>query len=87
MSRINTDSRDFGETVEMTIEVISSVIVLILLVIVMFTVNIILTLVLLISFPLFLIAALSFRKFARKMTLLGQRALASVNAFTKESFS
>jgi len=40
-----------------------------------------------ISFPLFLIAALSFRKFARKMTLLGQRALASVNAFTKESFS
>ena len=87
VSRINTDSRDFGETVEMTIEVISSVVVLILLVIVMFTINLILTLVLMISFPLFLIAALSFRKFARKMTLLGQRALASVNAFTKESFS
>jgi ATP-binding cassette subfamily B protein len=87
VSRINTDSDDFGQTVELAIEVISSVVVLIILTIVMFTVDIILTLVLLITFPLFLIAALSFRKFARKMTLLGQRALASVNAFTKETFS
>jgi len=66
---------------------IYSNIVLVLLIIVMFTVNVVLTLVLLISLPLFFIAALSFRKFARKMTLLGQRALASVNAYTKESFS
>ena len=87
VSRINTDSRDFGETVELSIEVVSSVVVLILLTIVMLSVNVILTLVLLISFPLFLVAALSYRKYARKMTLLGQRALASVNAFTKESFS
>ena len=87
VSRINTDSRDFGETVGMSIEVISSVIVLVLLLIVMFTVNVVLTLVLLMSLPLFFVAALSFRKFARKMTLLGQRALASVNAYTKESFS
>jgi len=87
VSRINTDSRDFGETVGMSIEVISSVIVLVLLIIVMFTVNVVLTLVLLITLPLFFVAALSFRKFARKMTLLGQRALASVNAYTKESFS
>ena len=87
VSRINTDSKNFGETVEMTIEVISSVVVLILLFFVMFSVNLILTLVLMISFPLFLVAALRFRKSARRMTLLGQRALASVNAFTKESFS
>ncbi len=87
VSRINTDSRDFGETVSLAIEVISSVVVLIILTIVMFSVDVILTFILLISFPLFLIAALNFRKFARKMTLLGQRALASVNAFTKETFS
>ncbi|TKJ27654.1 MAG: ABC transporter [Promethearchaeota archaeon Loki_b31] len=86
-SRINTDSRDFGETVGLSIDVVSSVVVLVLLVIVMFTVNVVLTLVLLITLPLFFVAALSFRKFARKMTLLGQRALASVNAYTKESFS
>ena len=87
VSRINTDSRDFGETVGLSIDVVSSVVVLVLLVIVMFTVNVVLTLVLLITLPLFFVAALSFRKFARKMTLLGQRALASVNAYTKESFS
>ncbi|MBA7632338.1 putative ABC transporter ATP-binding protein [subsurface metagenome] len=87
VSRINTDSRDFGETVGLSIDVVSSVVVLVLLVIVMFTVNVALTLVLLITLPLFFVAALSFRKFARKMTLLGQRALASVNAYTKESFS
>jgi ABC-type multidrug transport system fused ATPase/permease subunit len=87
VSRINTDSRDFGETVSLAIEVISSLVVLILLTIVMFSVDVILTFVLLISFPLFLLAALNFRKFARKLTLLGQRALASVNAFTKETFS
>lgn len=87
VSRINTDSRDFGETVSLSIEVVSSVVVLVLLIVVMFIVNVVLTLVLLISIPLFFIAALSFRKFARKMTLLGQRALASVNAYTKESFS
>ncbi|MFX0074577.1 MAG: ABC transporter ATP-binding protein [Candidatus Hermodarchaeota archaeon] len=87
VSRINTDSRDFGQTVELAIEVIASLVVLIILTIVMFAVDVILTLVLLITFPLFLIAALNFRKYARKMTLLGQRALASVNAFTKEAFS
>ena len=87
VSRINTDSRDFGETVGLSIEVISSVVVLVLLIFVMLTVNVVLTLVLLITLPLFFVAALSFRKFARKMTLLGQRALASVNAYTKESFS
>lgn len=87
VSRINTDSSDFGQTVELSIEVISSAFVLIFLTIMMLMVDVILTLVLLISFPLFLIAALNFRKFARKMTLLGQRARASVNAFTKEAFS
>jgi ABC-type multidrug transport system fused ATPase/permease subunit len=87
VSRINTDSRDFGETVGLSIEVVSSVVVLVLLIIVMLTVNVVLTLVLLITLPLFFVAALLFRKFARKMTLLGQRALASVNAYTKESFS
>ena len=83
VSRINTDSRDFGETVSLAIQVISSLVVLILLTIVMFNVDLILTFVLLISFPLFLLAALNFRKFARKLTLLGQRALATENAFTK----
>ena len=87
VSRINTDSRDFAQTVDLTIEVASNTIVMVILIILLFIINITLTLAVLIMIPLFFLIALSYRKFARKMTLLGQRALASVNSFVKESFS
>jgi ATP-binding cassette subfamily B protein len=87
VSRINTDSNDFGDTVDLSIQVISSVAVLIILLIIVSFVNIILTLILLSAIPVFFIGAFLFTKFARKLTLLGQRALASVNSIIKESFS
>jgi ATP-binding cassette subfamily B protein len=87
VSRINTDSRDFGQTVDLIIEVISSVFVMIVIIILLLLINVTLTLYMLLGIPLFFVVALSYRKYARKMTLLGQRALASVNSFVKESFS
>lgn len=87
VSRINSDSRDFGQTVELSLEVISSLVVMIIIILLLSLINITLTLIMLIAIPLFFVVALAFRKFARKMTLLGQRALASVNSFVKESFS
>lgn len=87
VSRINTDSRDFGNMVELTVQVISSFVVMIIIVFILLVINLVLTFAVLISIPLFFAVALSFRKLMRKMTLLGQRALASVNAFVKESFS
>ncbi len=87
VSRTNTDSRDFGQTVDLTLQLISSLLVITFLLILMSFINPLLTLITIISFPLFFIIALSFRKLARSKTLLGQRALASVNAFVKESFS
>ncbi|MFW9937796.1 MAG: ABC transporter ATP-binding protein [Candidatus Thorarchaeota archaeon] len=87
VSRINTDSRDFAQTVDLTIEVAANTIVMVILIILLLIINVTLTLAMLIMIPLFFLIALSYRKFARKMTLLGQRALASVNAFVKESFS
>jgi len=87
VSRINSDSRDFGQTVELSLEVISSLVVMLIIIILLTIVNTLLTLIMLIAIPLFFVVALSFRKYARKMTLLGQRALASVNSFVKESFS
>jgi ATP-binding cassette subfamily B protein len=87
VSRINTDSRDFAQTVDLTIEVASNLIVMIILIILLFFFNVILTSAILIMIPLFFLIALFYRKFARKMTLFGQRALASVNAYVKESFS
>ena len=87
VSRINTDSRDFAQTVDLTVEVASNFIVMIILIILLFFFNIILTTAILMMIPIFFLIAFIFRKFARKMTLLGQRALATVNAFVKESFS
>jgi ABC-type multidrug transport system fused ATPase/permease subunit len=87
VSRINTDSRDLSQTVELTLDVISSLFVIIFVLTFMSFMNIILFLITIISVPLFFALALSFRKVARSRTLLGQRALASVNAYVKESFS
>ncbi|TFG03774.1 MAG: ABC transporter ATP-binding protein [Promethearchaeota archaeon] len=87
VSRINSDSRDFGQTVELSLEVISSLLVMLIIIILLTLVNTLLVLIMLIAIPLFFVVALSFRKYARRMTLLGQRALASVNSFVKESFS
>jgi len=87
VSRINTDSRDFGQTVDLTLQLISSLLVISFLLIIMSLINFTLTLITIITFPLFFVLALSFRKIARSKTLLGQRALASVNAYVKESFS
>ncbi|MFW9782267.1 MAG: ABC transporter transmembrane domain-containing protein, partial [Candidatus Heimdallarchaeota archaeon] len=87
VSRINSDSREFGNMIELSVDVISSIFVMILLIILLVIINSFLAILMLIGIPLFFIVALSYRKLARKMTLLGQRALASVNAFVKESFS
>ena len=87
VSRINTDSRDLSQTVELTLDVISSLFVITFMLIYMIFINLTLLLITIISVPLFFALALSFRKIARSRTLLGQRALASVNAYVKESFS
>jgi len=87
VSRMNTDSRDFGQTVDLTMQVISSFFIMAILLIVMCFINLFLAMIFMISIPLFFIVALLFRKIARHKTLLGQRALASVNAYVKESFS
>ncbi|MFW9946736.1 MAG: ABC transporter ATP-binding protein [Candidatus Odinarchaeota archaeon] len=87
VSRVNSDSDTFGTTVDLSIQLISSILVVLFLIIIMFFINLLLTLAIIISVPMFFVLALSFRKIARKRTLLGQRALASVNSFVKESFS
>ena len=87
VSRINSDGKDFSNTVELTIELFSSVLIILLLIFIMFTINFILTIIFLLSIPFFFVVAIAFRKIAREKTLLGQRALAKVNSFVKETFS
>ena len=87
VSRINTDSRDFGQTVNLTMQVLSSFLVVIIVLTAMAFINLKLTLITLLMFPLIFAVALSFRKVARRLTLLGQRALAVVNAYVQETIS
>ncbi|MHA2185706.1 MAG: ABC transporter ATP-binding protein, partial [Promethearchaeota archaeon] len=87
VSRINTDSSDFSQVVELALDLVSSFIIIVFLLIVMSIINPTLFLLTLITFPLFFGVAMAYRKIARKRALLGQRALASVNSFVKESFS
>jgi ABC-type multidrug transport system fused ATPase/permease subunit len=87
VSRVNSDSDTFGTTVDLSIQLISSILIVFILMVIMFLINLTLSLATLSVVPFFFVLALAFRKIARRRTLLGQRALASVNDFVKESFS
>ncbi|MFW9779043.1 MAG: ABC transporter ATP-binding protein [Candidatus Heimdallarchaeota archaeon] len=85
VSRINTDSNDFGQTASISMQVLSSVLVVVIVMTAMATISFPLSLAVIGMVPFIFIVALSFRKVARRRTLEGQRALATVNAFVQET--
>ena len=87
VSRMNTDSRDFGDSIGLVMQFISSILVVVFIVFYMLFVNLILTLIFFSILPVFFIVAFSFRKVTRRATLLGQRSLARVNTLVQESIS
>jgi ATP-binding cassette subfamily B protein len=87
VSRINNDSRDFGDGVDLTIEFVSSLLVIIVLAVYMVPINLILSITFLATIPMFFVVTIIYRKIARRATLLGQRASAQVNSFFQETLS
>ncbi|MFX1538605.1 MAG: ABC transporter ATP-binding protein, partial [Promethearchaeota archaeon] len=87
VSRINTDSRDFGNTAGQVMQTASSFLVVFIVIGIMLFINWELTVIILSMVPFVFIIALLFRKVARKWTLLGQRSLAVVNAYVQETMS
>jgi ATP-binding cassette, subfamily B, bacterial len=87
VSRINNDSRDFGDGVDLTIEFVSSLLVIIVLAVYMVHINLILSITFLATIPMFFVVTIIYRKIARRATLLGQRASAQVNSFFQETLS
>ena len=87
VSRINTDSRDFGDGVDLFIQFISSLLVIIFISVYMAGVSVTLTIIFVATLPIFFTVAMIYRKMARRATLLGQRSLAEVNRFVQESLS
>ncbi len=87
VSRITSDTQDFAETVNLTLNLLSQVLLVILLTIWLFTISVPLTLILVAMTPVAVIIALSFRRIARRVTQNAKRATAVINAQIQESIS
>ncbi len=87
VSRVTSDTQDFAETVNLTLNLFSQGLLVLMLTVWLFTINVKLTLLLIVMTPLAVIIALSFRGIARKVTQNARRITATINAQIQESIS
>lgn len=87
VSRITSDTRDFGQTVVLITDLFSQLVQALVLGFVLVSINLRLSLYLFALLPIIFLVAVSFRKLARKVTRSGMRAMADVNATIKETVS
>ncbi len=87
VSRITSDTKDFGQLVTIATDVTAQVIQASILLVVLFRTEWKLTLLVLLYLPVIFWITSSFRKMARKVTRNGMRAMAEVNATIKETVS
>ncbi len=85
VSRITSDTQEFGDVMLVTSDVISQLISIGMLFFVLLYQSVTLTLVLLATIPMVVISALSFRSLARKATRQSSRAMAVVNDNIQET--
>jgi len=87
VSRLTSDTQDFSNTVTLTMDLLSQVLLVVLLCIWLFSINVWLTLLLLGMAPIAVAIALSFRRIARRVTQHARRITAQINAQIQESVS
>ena len=87
VSRVLSDTQAFSETVRLTINLMSRMLLVVLLIIYLFTVNVNMTFVLMGIMPFIVYTALKFRTVARRTVTNSRRQLATVNAHIQESIS
>ena len=87
VSRITSDTQEFGDIMLLGSEVISQFISVVILFFALLTYSVELTIVLLLTMPMVVIASLLFRYLARIVTRQGARAMAVVNDNIQESVS
>jgi ATP-binding cassette, subfamily B, bacterial len=85
VSRITTDTQEFGEVVTLSTDVINQLSVALFLILVLFVIQWQLTLLLLAIAPFVVIAALAFRHIARRVTRQSTRAVGEVNKSIQEA--
>ncbi len=87
VSRVLSDTQAFSETVRLSINLMSRLLLVVLLIIYLFTVNVNMTFVLMSIIPFIVYTALKFRTVARRTVTNSRRQLATVNAHIQESIS
>ncbi len=87
VSRITTDTRDFGDLVSLTTDLISQISQALILGVVLLTIEWRLSLYVFAVIPVVFILTSLYRRLARKVTREGMRAIADVNATIKETVS
>jgi len=87
VSRVLSDTQAFSETVRLSINLMSRLLLVVLLIIYLFTVNVNMTLVLIAIMPFIVFTAMKFRTVARRTVTNSRRQLATVNAHIQESIS
>lgn len=87
VSRITSDTRDFGELIGLVTDVAAQFVEAFILAIVIFSIEWHLALYLMGLIPIVLVFAVTYRTLARKVTRQGMRAMANVNSTIKETVS
>lgn len=87
VSRITSDTRDFGDLVGLVTNVIAEFIEAFILGVVIFTISVRLSLYVMALIPIVLVFGVAYRTLARKVTRQGMRAMANVNSTIKETVS
>lgn len=85
VSRITSDTEEFGQVVTLASDVINQVFTALLLIVILFRIQIWLTLAVLVLAPVVSVVAVSFRRLARRVTRQGTRAMAEVNKAIQEA--
>jgi len=87
VSRITTDTQDFGQLVTIVTDVLSQVLEALVLGMVLLTIDWKLTLIIFAIMPVIFSLGILFRSIARRVTRQGMRAIANVNSTIKETIS
>src|SRR5690606_23185459 len=87
VSRVTSDTQDFAEVVDLTLNLLSQVLLVVMLIVYLLTVNARLTILLIAMAPFAAAIALSFRRLARRVTQNARRVTAIINAQIQESIS
>ena len=85
VSRITSDTQEFGEVIVLSTDVINQLAVALILIVTLFSIEWRLTLLVLSMAPFVALAALAFRRLARQVTRQGSRAMGEVNKAIQES--